>query len=254
MLYNPNNTPEENLETLAGVKYPGRLLAVGKTTTGLAAQVYIVEGRSEGSRNRVLIEEDNIVSTKPFDVKKPVGNPKLTIYDAMRRTGTTHVVSNGDQTTTAIQFLRSGKTFQAAMNRRQFEPDKPNYTSRISAFTELKPIEGSPSFGISVVRKLHVTGGPLRNYYEGGYTGLETPANGVGYAVQTYSGDGKPLPSFNERPFTLPLGEGAEDTAQMIWERLDPENRVAIAAKTISATGIVDISIINQREQEKRAA
>lgn len=249
MLYNRNNSPEANLDVLSGIEYPGRLLVVGKSAGGLAMQVYVVGGRSDGSRNRVLVNEDNIVSTRPYDPKKSVGNPRLTIYDAMRRTGTTHVVSNGDQTTTAIQFLGSGKTFREAMNRRSFESDKPNNTPRISAFTELNPSEDEPTMGISVIVKNQLTGGPLRRYFEEGVTlGMEAPGDGIGYAVHTYRGDGKPLPSFNEHPFTLPLEATATDTAEMLWACLNHDNRVAIAAKTISLSGEVDISIINQRE------
>jgi len=247
MLYQKGGSPAENLDTLSRVEYPGRFLAIGQTTTGLHVQVYAIGGRSDGSRNRVLVEEDGIVSTAPFDSTKPVGDPKLTIYDAMRRAGTTHFVTNGDQTTTAVQFARSGKPFRAAMNRRWHEPDWPNYTPRISAFTETAAADGEPGFGISVIRRNPETGGPLRKLYVEGDDGMAVEP-GTALAVHTYLGNGKPLPSFNESPFTLPTSDCAADTAEMIWERLNPDTRVALAAKTIDAAGGVEIAIINHHE------
>jgi IMP cyclohydrolase len=246
MSYSPDN-PQANLDILAQKRYPGRLLVVGRSTIGFLTHVYVVGGRSDESKNRVLREEDGIVFTQPFDPKKSVGNPKLTIYDAMRRAGTTHVVSNGDHTTTGIQFLRSGKSFEAAMNTRHPETDK-LHTARIGAFSESDPVEGEPSFAISSIVRNRLTKGPLRRYYKEG-THLETPDNGVGYAMQTYVGDIDSPVTFGDRPFPIPLEGNSVDIAGTIWERLDPETRVAIAAKTIFPNGHVNFHIINEHEQ-----
>ncbi len=236
------------MDVLAGIDYPGRLLAVGRTSTGSAVQVYAVGGRSDGSKNRILVAQDKIVSTAAFDVKKSVGNPKLTIYDAMRRVDDRHFISNGDQTGTAIQFARCGRTFRQAMQRRQFEPDKPNYTPRISGYSDAIALEGEPSFGISVVSRNPETKGPLRRFYMEGDPGMDTEM-GTGFCVHTYSGDGDPLPPFREAPFRVPMLDSAEETAGMFWDALNHFTRVAVAAKTISASGIVDIAIINLHQK-----
>lgn len=244
LLYSKENSPGANLDVLAGIDYPGRLLVVGKTAGGLATQVYAVGGRSDGSKNRILVKDDNIVSTEAFDKTKSVGDPKLTIYDAMRRVGTQHIISNGDQTGTAIQYARCGLSFKKAMQRRQFEPDKPNYTPRITGFSDIQPAEGQPSFGLSLTRRNPLTGGPLRSFYMEGDDGLALEP-GTGLCLHTYRRNGNPLPSFDEAPFVIPVEESAADTAQMLWERLNPDTRVAIAAKTIDASGQVEFDIIN---------
>src|ERR1700722_19455710 len=113
-IYSSENTPEENLAILAENSYPGRLLIIG-FSGDIAVQAYAIEGRSDDSRNRVLIEENDIISTEIFDTTKPVGDPELTIYDAMRQVGNMHVVSNGNQTDRVARYLRSGKSFADAM-------------------------------------------------------------------------------------------------------------------------------------------
>ena len=136
------------------------------------------------------------------------------------------------------------------MQRRQFEPDKPNYTPRISGYMDIRPTDGEPSFGISVVRRNPDTKGPLRSFYMEGDKGMElSEAPGAGYCVHTYSGDGNPLPSFTDAPFVVPVLETAAENAEMFWQRLNPDTRVAIAAKTITASGVVDIAIINRHPQ-----
>lgn len=249
-LYNIHHTPEQNLEILAENYYPGRFLAVGFCPNGDAAQLYAIGGRSEGSKNRVLVEEDNIVSTEVFDPNKSVGDPTLTIYDAMRRYRDVHVVSNGDQTSTAIQYMRCGKTFFEAMESRDYEPDSPNYTPRISGFIDMHSNEESkPVMGISVIRKVAVSDLAIRNTFS---ETAESPEeklqleNGLGYAVHTYLGDGKPLPSYDEAPFTIPIQRDAKENAEMLWENLNPETRVAVVAKTISAATLEsEFHIIN---------
>ena len=50
----------------------------------------------------------------------------------MRLYNGTLVVTNGDQTDTIVDYLKQGKSYFEALRTRQFEPDAPNYTSRIS--------------------------------------------------------------------------------------------------------------------------
>jgi len=237
-------TAEENLRTLADNPYPGRGLVVGLNEAGdMALQAYWVMGRSENSRNRLLVEEDDVVRTVPFDPSK-VADPSLIIYNAMRHIGDMYVVSNGDQTDTAIEFLERGESFEAAMQTRTYEPDAPNYTPRITGYIRLSDPR-HPGFGISLIRR-----GSVRDRDERIYGGEMLPATsserGMGSCVHTYNGDGDPLPSFDVLPYALPMREGVEDTAVDYWENLNPDNRVAIVVKGIHiATRETSYSIIN---------
>lgn len=246
-LYSPEHTvqaAQENLDILAANPYPGRLLVVGFSGQA-AVQAYAIEGRSCGSRNRVFAQQDNIVSTEIADTLEDVGDPQLTIYDAMRQVGDVHVVSNGAQTNTVAQYLRSGRSFAEAMGVTEHEPDKPNYTPRITAFID----EGAghdeyPRVGISVIRRNPETAESVRSFYTDNSPKINL-SDGVGYAVHTYRGDGNPLPSFNVPPFSIPVKSDATEMAEMLWNNLDLDNRVSVAAKTI-VEGVVDICIINQ--------
>lgn len=246
--------PEGNLEVLAANPYPGRLLVAGFAGETIV-QAYAVEGRSEPSQNRILVEQDNIVSTEVFDKTQSVGDRALTIYDAMRSIGGVHVVSNGDQTNTVAQYLRSGGSFAEAMDARDHEPDAPNFTPRISAY-----ILGydRAHFGISVISRDPAAEDPKelvsqRRLYTADSLEIDlTQAENVGYAVHTYArdpGDGQPLVSFDEAPFLVPVEPVAQDMAEVLWENLDPKNRVSVAAKTINPDGTIDIHIINRHQQ-----
>lgn len=243
-LYSPENKPHKNLEILAANPYPGRFIVIGKAG-GVAVQAYAIMGRSEGSRNRVLVEQDGIVSTDVFDKSQPVGDPSLTIYEAVRQEGAVHIVSNGRQTTTAAEHLRDGKTFQDAMETHTYEPDDPNFTPRISGFIDTEAdLHDRPAIGISIIRKIAVSNLPVRDLFTD-YFPDHNLGSGIGMAVHTYKGDGSPLPTFDEAPFRMPVEDTAEGMAQLLWDNLNEENRVAVAAKVIAPTG-QDIFIINR--------
>jgi IMP cyclohydrolase len=240
--YSWTNTPQENLALLASNSYPGRLLVVGWTSVGAAVLAYALTGRSDGSRNRRLVVADNVVSTEVVDTSLPVGDPELTVYDAMRRAGDVEVVSNGAHTDTIVRYLRCGRSFAEAMRSVTFEQDPPHFTPRIAGFCNVGPKrDGLPSFGLSVVGR-----NPLSNsVFPKVYTGAkEIP--GVGSCVHTYQEDGDPLPSFSEWPLSLPVEDTAADMASMLWENLNEDNRVSVAAKVIALDGTASFAVINR--------
>jgi len=253
--YSESNTPEQNLELLANNPYPGRLLVVGFTpeTQVLA---YAVMGRSDGSRNRVLTLQDNVVGTEVADYSISAGDPELTIYDALRKVGDIEIVSNGNQTDRVVRYVRCGKTFMDAMGVTFYEPDDPNFTPRITGFHHSDADENEPFFGISVISKDPASADPVRKLYTNQTPELGFVNNGtdaVGYCVHTYNGDGDPLPSFDDLPFRIPVQETAFDMADMLWETLDSDNRVAVVAKYISLSGVVAVSIRNRHDSEFNA-
>lgn len=242
-----------NLEQLGANTYPGRGIVLGRSPDGEAAvQVYWIMGRSEGSQNRVFAENGESVRTEVFDDDLEKGDPELTLYNAMSpvRRGV-HVVSNGRQTDSIVRAMRKHKgegavgthaAFVESLDNWKFEPDEPNFTPRISGFTT------SSSYGVSSISRHPLTGEPVHVFGRGK---LEKIEMGHGLALHTYEGDGNPLPAFTDYPFPVPILGSAQETAEMFWEKgLNPDNRVAIAARFITRrTGEVDQAIINRHDQ-----
>jgi IMP cyclohydrolase len=249
--YRPEKSPEDNFKAFAEVPYKGRGFIqgfVGKK----AVQFYFLEGRSEGSRNRILVEEDGIVSTEVFDPAKKKGDPELTIYDAMRRRKSVHIVSNGRQTDVALGYLRSHESFESAMNTQTYEPDSLS-TPRLSGYVNTYPSQGEPYLGVSLIRKIPVSSLPVRSFYTDQSREIHLE-DGVGIGVHTYTGDDADNPqSFDEVPISLPLEDTAEGMLELGLSGLNPEIRVAAVAKVVDMkTGVVSFSFYNANEEANR--
>lgn len=256
---------QENMDALMANPYPGRGIVLGITEDSQqAVQVYWVMGRSDNSRNRVLVEDETgNVMTEAFDPSK-VEDPSLIIYNALRTARLAngmdvHLVSNGDQTDDMYHAIDGARdelqmhgAFARSLARRSYEPDAPNYTPRISALslvgTDLLPANnGGTILHTTILRK---SSGEKQQRTGGGrVAGL--PA-GAGVCFHTYEGDGDPLPSFGDSPYPVPVeGNDAQEAAEAFWNILDTENRVALVAKTIDRrTGEVALHIINQLSGE----
>jgi IMP cyclohydrolase len=236
------NDAQKNLATLAANSYPGRGIVIGKSTSGdHILQVYWLMGRSDNSRNRLLVQEGDMIKTVPFD-KSKVEDPSLIIYNAMRvvtvASNTYHIVSNGDQTNTIVEYLEKGDSFEEAVRSRTYEPDAPNYTSRISGV--VNAVDWTATMAIA--RRDPATGEPQHDSFAPNLT-----ENGLGSCIHTYQGDGNPLPAFVGAPYVVPLGENAEDTAHIYWDKLNFENRIAIVVKSIAVeSGETACFIINR--------
>ncbi len=238
-----------NILALAMNPYPGRGFVVGLDETGeYLAQVYWIMGRKPNSRNRVFkSDETGRLYTEPADSSK-VEDPSLIIYNAMREiraTSKRYIVSNGDQTDTVVDEMGffGCPSLDLALRERQYEPDPPNFTPRITAMSELFR-DGSNRLEISVLRKSLFGDGCDRYAYVLG------AVPGFGYCVTTYTGDGDPLPSFSGDPMLMPLVGGIGVIAADYWEALDKDNRVSLAVKMIEISGgRSEIRIINKYAQ-----
>jgi hypothetical protein len=232
-----------NAKALAGNPYPGRGIVVGADAGGKnLVQVYWIMGRSANSRNRIFRElGSGTVRTEAFDPSL-LTDPSLIIYTVARRSGSAWIVTNGDQTDTIGNALDSGSDFESALETREFEPDAPNYTSRISAVTDLS--DPRYAFRLSILRR-GVSGGCDRFSWR--FSGAQA---GIGRFISTYSGDGNPLPAFCGEPLALPIpAGGAREIAAGFWALLNPENRVSIMARTIGpGQGEAETFIINGKE------
>jgi IMP cyclohydrolase len=237
---------QRNFLALSLNPYPGRGIVAGLSETGeYMVQVYWIMGRSENSRNRVFKVEDETgrLYTEAADPSK-VKDPSLIIYNAMREEVPFYVVSNGDQTDTVVAGLYEGGAFylNEVLHNRQYEPDGPNFTQRITAVSQLTRVGQRTC--MSILRKSEFGGRCDHITYE------LHPGPGFGYCITTYSGDGNPLPSFRGDPLLMPLMGGPENIAQAYWDALNEDNRVSLAVKWIDiSNGGSDILIINKYAQ-----
>lgn len=189
------------LEFLRNTSYPGRGIVVGNHRA-----YYFIMGRSENSRNRIFVQTEDGIRTEAFDVSK-MKDPSLIIYRPVRMMGGDLIVTNGDQTDTIV---KTGD-FRRALDTREYEPDAPNLTPRISAI-----VHEDGSFELSILK--HRDGGCLREYFS--YAGCP---EGKGYFISTYQGDGDPLPSFEGEPIEIEMPE-----PEQVWAALDQDNKVSL--------------------------
>ena len=224
---------------LRGNPYPGRGIVLGRSPDGEKAVVaYFIMGRSENSRNRVFVETPDGIRTQAFDPSK-MTDPSLIIYAPVRVFGSATVVTNGDQTDTIREGLAAGQSFAEALRRRTFEPDKPNYTPRISGL-----VDKDGGYTLSILKSADGDPASCRRYFfEYG-----DPLAGQGHYIHTYMGDGDPLPSFEGEPeqVSIPCG-GAGQLAELMWESLNEENKVSLFVRYIDlATGTWESVIKNK--------
>lgn len=236
----PIQIAEKNSENLKKNEYPGRGIVLGVTAKGeKLVQIYWIMGRSKNSRNRVFVQENDFVRTKAYDESK-VKDPSLIIYYPLKVIGKYHIISNGDQTDTVYDYLHAGARFEEALMSREFEPDAPNFTPRITGIMEL---DGKNIYSLSILKSQE--GNPdkcVRNFFH-----FEKPIYGAGHCIHTYESDGDPLPSFNGEPYLMPVPDCIDETLSLYWEILNPENRISLLVKTIEIkTGNVDIKIKNK--------
>ena len=192
---------------------------LGAMPSGRSAIAYFIMGRSENSRNRVFERTPDGIRTRACDESK-MTDPSLIIYHPVRRVGRGVIVTNGDQTDTLRDFILGGRTFAEALRTREFEPDAPNWTPRISGL--LSP---DGSYKLSILKAGSAEGAPcLRFFYE---YGRAVP--GAGHFISTYEGFGSPLPSFSGEPVAVEVPElGAAALAEKLWAALDGDNRVSL--------------------------
>ena len=224
------------LETNA---YPGRGIVLGRTADNqYAVAAYFIMGRSENSRNRVFTETEDGIRTEAYDPSKMV-DPSLIIYHPVRKVGDDLVVTNGDQTDTIRDFLVEGKSFGQSLHTREFEPDGPNYTPRISGI-----IAPDGSFKLSILKSADGDPSCCHRFF---YT-YDKPLAGEARFIHTYMGDGNPLPSFEGEPERVILdAPSAEALAEQMWNALNPDNKVSLFVRYIDlADGSVQQVIRNK--------
>lgn len=223
--------------------YPGRGIVIGRSEDGKkAVTAYFIMGRSVNSRNRIFTVEGEGIRTEAFDPSK-LSDPSLIIYAPVRVLGDTTIVTNGDQTDTVYELMSQGKTFEEALRTREFEPDEPNYTPRISGIINVR--DGSFDFAMSILKSEDGNSQYcLRNTFA--YPGC--PA-GEGRFIHTYVTDGNPLPSFEGEPEKVDISGDIDSFTSLVWSSLNEENKVSLFVRYIDiATGKYETRIVNKNK------
>lgn len=229
-------------ERIRGNSYVGRGVILGKSIDGkCAVAAYFIMGRSENSRNRVFTAKAGDLYTEPFDASK-VEDPSLIIYAAVRETSSKLIVTNGDQTDTIYEYIMGGKTFEQALESREFEPDAPNFTPRISGIINFGGADFS--YKMSILKSIDEEGSNCARYF------FSYPAKtGLGHFIHTYNHDGNPIPTFTGEPERISIPENIDEFTNDIWDNLDENNKISLYVRYTNLTdGSVDTRIINKNK------
>ncbi|MBE6733921.1 MAG: inosine monophosphate cyclohydrolase [Ruminococcaceae bacterium] len=227
-------------ELLSSNTYPGRGIIIGKSDDGKkAVTAYFIMGRSDNSRNRVFIENGDEVIIHPFDASK-VEDPSLIIYSPIRVYENKLIVTNGDQTDTVYDGLASGMSFEDALTQREFEPDAPNFTPRISGMITFD--ENDFTYKMNILKSADKEGTAC-NRFNYSYKALA----GLGHFIHTYVCDGNPIPTFQGEPERVYIPSDIDEFTQAIWSTLNEQNKISLYVRFVDLeTGDVENRMINK--------
>ena len=221
--------------------YPGRGIVIGRSADGKSAvTAYFIMGRSSNSRNRVFVTEGEGIRTEAFDPSK-LEDPSLIIYAPVRVLGNKTIVTNGDQTDTIYEGMDKQLTFEQSLRSREFEPDAPNYTPRISGVMHVEG--GKFNYAMSILKSNN--GNPSQcNRYTFAYNNVVA---GEGHFIHTYMHDGNPLPSFEGEPKLVSIPNDIDEFTDMLWTNLNEDNKVSLFVRYIDIeTGAYETKIVNK--------
>jgi hypothetical protein len=226
---------------LAGNAYPGRGIVMGRCADGKSAVcAYFIMGRSGNSRNRVFVAEGEGIRTQAFEPSK-VEDPSLIIYAPVRVLGGDIIVTNGDQTDTVYEGLKKGLSFEQVLRGREFEPDAPHYTPRISGLLHVE--KDACHYAMSILKSNRGNPGCcLRHTFT-----YDRPMAGEGHLIHTYLCDANPLPGFEGEPKPVEIPDDIKAFADMLWDSLNEENKVSLFVRYITLeTGAFDTILKNR--------
>lgn len=227
-------------DRIDGNPYVGRGIVIGKSSDGKkAATAYFIMGRSANSRNRVFTVKNGEVFTEPFDASK-VEDPSLIIYAAIRKFENKLIVTNGDQTDTVYDGIVTGKSFSESLESREFEPDAPNFTPRISGMLTFG--ENAFKYEMSILKSLDENGSDCARY-----TFSYPSKAGLGHFIHTYVTDGNPIPTFQGEPERVAIPDSIDEFADEIWNYLDENNKISLYVRYTDLTdGSYEEKLINK--------
>ncbi len=229
-------------DDLRSNSYPGRGIVIGKSADGkYAVTAYFIMGRSVNSRNRVFVEDGQGIRTQAFDPSK-LEDPSLIIYAPVRVLGNKTIVTNGDQTDTIYELMNKQFTFEQALRTREFEPDAPNYTPRISGIMK---VDGEYNYALSILKSADGDPSSCQRFT----FSYKNPQDGTGHFIHTYMGDGSPLPSFKGEPKTVEISGDIDEFTENVWTSLNEDNKVSLFTRFINIeTGEYETRIVNKNK------
>lgn len=224
--------------------YVGRGIVIGKSTDEKkACSAYFIMGRSANSRNRVFVKRGEELYTEAFDASK-VEDPSLIIYAALRQFENHLIVTNGNQTDTVYEGLKKGLSFSEALRAREFEPDAPNLTPRISGMITFK--KGSFTYQMSILKSADEQGSGCNRY-----TFEYAPIAGLGHFIHTYVCDGNPIPTFVGEPERVYIPNCIDEFTDKLWGALDENNKISLYVRyTDLESGAYTDRLINKNGSE----
>lgn len=223
--------------------YPGRGIILGKSPDGTkAAAAYFIMGRSENSRNRIFVEDGEGIRTQAFDPSK-LSDPSLIIYAPVRVLGNKTIVTNGDQTDTIYEGMDRQLTFEQSLRSREFEPDGPNYTPRISGIMHIE--NGTYNYAMSILKSSDGCPDSCHRFT----FAYENPKAGEGHFIHTYQCDGNPLPSYEGEPKRIQIPDDIDAFTELLWNSLNEDNKVSLFVRYIDIeTGTYETRIVNKNQ------
>lgn len=233
-------------ELIKDNNYVGRGIVVGKTADSKkAATAYFIMGRSENSRNRIFKPNGEEVIIMPYDESK-VEDPSLIIYSPIRVYENNLIITNGDQTDTVYDFVKDGKSFSKALETREFEPDAPNFTPRISSMLTFD--DGDFTYQMSILKCADEKGSACSRF-----TFSYSALAGLGHFLHTYQHDGNPIPTFCGEPERVEIPNDIDEFTKLIWDNLNSDNKISIYVRYVDLeTGEVENRMINKNGAEEK--
>ena len=230
-------------EELGRTTYPGRGIVIGKSADGKKAVVaYFIMGRSENSRNRIFVEDGEGIRTQAFDESK-LTDPSLIIYAPVCVLGNKTIVTNGDQTDTIYAGMDKQLTFEQSLRSREFEPDAPNFTPRISGVMHIE--NGKYNYALSILKSDNGDDSGCNRFT----FAYENPKAAQGRFIHTYQGDGNPLPSFEGEPVLVDIAGNIDEFTATVWNALNADNKVSLFTRFIDIeTGKAESRIVNKNK------
>ncbi|MDR0987603.1 MAG: IMP cyclohydrolase [Ruminococcus sp.] len=232
---------------LANNAYPGRGIVIGATPDGKhAVTAYFIMGRSENSRNRIFVKTADGIRTEAFDPSK-MSDPSLVIYNAVRTLGNKTIVTNGDQTDTIYNGLDAQKTFEESLQCREFEPDPPIYTPRISGVIRLCGADNF-NYALSILKAAEsgVTDGNPASCNRFLFT-YKPAVAGTGHFIHTYKCDGNPPEVFEGEPVAVAIPDSIDEFTKQIWDNLNEANKISLFVRYIDIqAGTYQDKIVNK--------
>ncbi|MCR5509249.1 MAG: IMP cyclohydrolase [Lachnospiraceae bacterium] len=235
--------PLDISDELKSNAYPGRGIVIGRSRDGQYAVIaYFIMGRSTNSRNRIFVEDKDGIRTQAFDPAL-LSDPSLIIYSPVRVLGNKTIVTNGDQTDTIYDGMDRQMTFEQSLRSREFEPDGPNFTPRISGITHIE--DGKFNYAMSILKSNNGDPGSCNRFT----FAYESPKPGQGHFIHTYMHDGDPLPSFEGEPKLIDIDGGIDQFSKVLWESLNEDNKVSLFVRYINIdSGDYESRIFNKNK------